>query len=70
MTLKRVKDIRRGDLIVLPSGIGRVLFTERCRAFQSPGGCFRLHLIIVTGPEAGGRMNGQQYPGDALAEVA
>jgi len=71
-TSKPVKELFIGDRvrIVEPDGIAEVTHIERSRLFQAAGGCFRLDMKIIGGPNKGQRIRDQHHGGEEEIELA
>ena len=71
MKTKLVKDIAVGDIVkvVEPDGTARVTSIAKSRLFRAEGGCFRLDLMIKSGPNKGKTIKDQHHAGLCAIEV-
>ena len=67
---KAVKDLEAGDkvLVYKPGGVAVVRSKQKSKLFKAEGGCWRLDLQIVEGPNAGKWIKDQHLPGIAECE--
>lgn len=72
MQTKLIKELACGDKVKVndPDGAAVITAKGRSRLFQASGGCFRLDMRIVDGPNKGQEITDQHHPGDDAVELA
>ena len=72
MKTKAIKDLEIGDEVRLvdPEERARITNKGRSRLFNAVGGCFRLDMLVIGGPNKGQKIRNQHHAGEEQVELA